>query len=185
MDSVGDNGRSNMAWHLQPVTLLSACLTGNLSSSMSGPFRHTRPPSQVRDTSTRRGCCRAVTMWPSSVTTSQWLRPESRTETGVSPQAYHLASLVRFQHRDTERARRDSSSFSKKGRRALPWLRRCRRLIRKCQIYIDMYFDPLVRKWIWGNSVSAKETAEVSLTVSLNLAFSFVLSFLCYQSLGS
>ena len=35
---------------------------GNRSSSMFGPFRQTWPPSQVRDTNTRRGCCRPVTM---------------------------------------------------------------------------------------------------------------------------
>lgn len=49
-------------------------LRGNLSSSISGALRQTWSPSQVRDTRTKRGCCLPVTMWPSSVMTSQWLQ---------------------------------------------------------------------------------------------------------------
>lgn len=73
------------------MTSLSGCLKGNRSSSMSGPFRQTWPSSQVRDTNTRRGSCRPVTMWPSSVITSQCL--QSKTNRAVSsPQLNHSTS---------------------------------------------------------------------------------------------
>lgn len=67
---------AKMKSDLQSMMALSGCWTGKRSSSMSGPFRQTWPLSQVRDTNTRRGSCLPVTMWPSSLTTSQCLQPK-------------------------------------------------------------------------------------------------------------
>lgn len=73
---------------------LSGCLTGNCSSSMFGPLRQTRPPSQVRDTSTRRGSCLPVTMWPSSVTTSQCLQQNKQREGFSSSAPFGISGLI-------------------------------------------------------------------------------------------
>lgn len=68
------------AEHLQSCSLFEkGSLLGKASWSMPGASRIRRSPSQVMDTSTRRGSCRAVTMCPSSLITSQNL-PRNKHE---------------------------------------------------------------------------------------------------------
>ncbi|TNN51087.1 hypothetical protein EYF80_038723 [Liparis tanakae] len=49
------------------------------------------------------GSCRPVTMWPSSVTTSQCLQSK-QTESWIPPQLHHLASPDQIQSPGTNRA---------------------------------------------------------------------------------